>query len=89
MHPDAFSSSPDAPAAYPAARRLSDLIAQAFFRAHDAGDIVTAGHLLSALESLLDRERRLYPEDRRVAAPWSDIARAHLVLHTTEVTVES
>ncbi len=46
-------------------RRLSDLIAQSFFRARDMGDIVTAEHLLAALESLTKRESELYPEDRR------------------------
>ena len=46
-------------------RRLSDLIAQAFFQARDQGDVVTGGHLLAALESLTKREAELYPDDRR------------------------
>ena len=50
----------------PTQRRLSDLIAQAFFRAQSAGDEVTANHLRAALESLLARERAMQPVDRRV-----------------------
>ena len=45
-------------------RRLSDLIAQAFFRARNAGDVITAGHLLAALESLVKRENEVYVNRR-------------------------
>ena len=46
-------------------RRLSDLIAKAFFQARDAGDPITARHLLDALESLPKREVELFLNDRR------------------------
>jgi hypothetical protein len=46
-------------------RRLSDRIAQAFFQARERGHVVTAGHLLAALDSLTKHEAETYPQDRR------------------------
>lgn len=66
-------------------RRLSDMIARAFFRAHASGDSVTAGHLLNALESLTARERALFPVDRRGPSSKLDEVKALLVLQTTDV----
>lgn len=46
-------------------RRLSDLIAQAYFRSRIAGYELTADHLRVALESLVKYEAEKYPDDRR------------------------
>ena len=67
-------------------RRLSDLIAQAFFRARTAGDVITAGHLLAALESLIKREAELYPNDRRSRIDMNALAReAQTSLSSVEI----
>ena len=60
MDKEPLSSAGNAPQ-----RRLSDRIARAFFQARERGHVVTAGHLLAALESLTKREAELHPEDRR------------------------
>ena len=49
----------------PPRRRLSDTIAQAFFKARERGYDRTAEHLQAALESLAKTEAELYPDDRR------------------------
>ncbi len=70
-------------------RRLSDLIAQAFFRARNAGDVITAGHLLAALESLIKREAELYPNDRRSRIDMNALAlQAQTSLSSVEIVYD-
>lgn len=65
-------------------RRLSDLIVTAFFRACNAGDVVTADHLIKALESLMKRESQQVVADRRAAIDTLTTLRTHLMLTSTE-----
>ena len=65
------------------------MIARAYFQAYRNGDMATAGHLLSALQSLTEREHALYPRDRRQAAGPLDGVQAHFTLATTDITQRS